>query len=494
MISRARLERKECKPDPGLGWIRPSERSDDACKARSTAMERETKEWREAVVEARVLVDIPEIAALDSTEHVIRIAPEVNVPVTDRVLRIIDTAAFRRLAKISQLGLVALIYPSATHTRFEHSLGVYRRALLFVRQLARDPRFRAVVDPAAVELFIVAALLHDIGHWPYCHPIEDLRLEGQPRHEDLARARLTDEELAELLDSDWNLAATSVADLLAGRAVDPRERVLHSMLSGPIDVDKLDYLARDSLHAGVPYGHHFDENRLIGSLCINGAGDGIAITEKGKTAAELIVFARYVMFSEVYWHHGVRAATAMLQRAWFELRARLDPTGICRLGDDAWATRLLDVSASTPIESLVDGLFGPRRRLYKRVAQYSTFDDDEIWEALAHRPFAELVEVADEFGRRASSELGIDARAPAILIDAPPVAKEVEFRLEVQSTRDGRYRRLDEVSPVVRSLAKEQFDTWVKRVRVFARSDIASRLADWPRLRAALAEAAESRR
>ena len=89
------------------------------------------------------------------------------------------------------------------------------------------------------------------------------------------------------------------------------------MLSGPIDIDKMDYLPRDSLHAGVPYGRNFDQERLIGSLCLNEAGDGLAITDKGKTAAEMMVFARYVMFSEVYWHHGVRSATAMLQRAFY---------------------------------------------------------------------------------------------------------------------------------------------------------------------------------
>ena len=93
------------------------------------------------------------------------------------------------------------------------------------------------------------------------------------------------------------------------------------MLSGPIDVDKMDYLMRDSLHAGVPYGRNFDQQRLIGSLCVNEAGDGLAITEKGRTAAEMMVFARYVMFSEVYWHHAVRCATAMLQRAFYLLHA-----------------------------------------------------------------------------------------------------------------------------------------------------------------------------
>jgi HD superfamily phosphohydrolase len=83
-------------------------------------------------------------------------------------------------------------------------------------------------------------------------------------------------------------------------------KLLRSILSGPIDIDKMDYLERDSLHAGVPYGRHFDKQRLIQSLVLNAAGDGLALTHKGKTAAELMVFARYVMFSEVYWHRRAR--------------------------------------------------------------------------------------------------------------------------------------------------------------------------------------------
>ena len=92
-------------------------------------------------------------------------------------------------------------------------------------------------------------------------------------------------------------------------------RLVRSILSGPIDVDKMDYLDRDSLHAGVPYGRNFDKNRLMQSLLVNRAGDGLAINYKGQTAAELMVFARYVMFSEGYWPHAVRSATTTFARA-----------------------------------------------------------------------------------------------------------------------------------------------------------------------------------
>lgn len=258
------------------------------------------------IIRVSGIADIAEVAALNASRAMVRIAPELDVPLTPRVRRLIDAAEFRRLSGISQLGLVALVYPGAVHTRFEHSLGVYRLALLFLRQMAQDDRFCAAVTPAEGELFLVATLLHDVGHFPYCHPIEDIRLPNVLDHERAAEPLLTQGELANALRTDWNIEPADVASLLADKPATTGLSILASMLSGPIDVDKMDYLARDSLHAGVPYGRNFDQSRLIGSLCLNERGDSLAITDKGKTAAEMMVFARYVMFSEVYWHHGVR--------------------------------------------------------------------------------------------------------------------------------------------------------------------------------------------
>ncbi len=194
--------------------------------------------------------EIPELLGLRGPSRIVRIPPEIDVPVTPRVLRIIDTAVFRRLSTISQLGLVRLVYPGATHTRFEHSLGVYRNALLFLQRLSCLPDFRAACSVKDAELLIVASLLHDIGHWPFCHAIEDMRLPGVPRHEETARRFLDTDELRSVLERDWGIEVEDVAELLA--PVDRRKLrspMLCSILSGPIDIDKLDYLDRDSLHA-----------------------------------------------------------------------------------------------------------------------------------------------------------------------------------------------------------------------------------------------------
>ena len=435
------------------------------------------------------ILDIPELRGLDTRHALVRIPPELDIPLTGRVRRIIDTRAFRRLTRISQLGLVSLVYPAANHTRFEHSLGVYRLALLFLKQIAHDKRFAELLTPHHAETLIAAALLHDLGHWPFCHPIEDIGLSELPKHEQYAEKYIADLEIADLLRNDWGIEPREVIDLIDKNGSTAATQLLISVLSGPIDIDKMDYLFRDSLHAGVPYGRHFDQGRLIGSLCLNERGDGLAISDKGKTAAELMVFARYVMFSEVYWHHSVRCATAILQRAFYLVRGRLDFERCSQLSDAKMIDHLFNISQGTESHDLFDRLFGPRRRLYKRVAQYSILEQPELYRLLAGKPYPFLCRCAERIaeslnaqGHRVSGDSGKSrAVLPTdILIDAPPVEKEVEFRIDVFYPKEQCYRPLEAVSPVVRALAKEQFDDYVKRVRIFALPELTRRITQEP--------------
>jgi HD superfamily phosphohydrolase len=437
------------------------------------------------------LRDIPEVAALRNGGGLVRIPPELDVPLTDRVRQIIDTPEFRRLSQISQLGLVGLVYPAANHTRFEHSLGVYRMALLFIDRLADDARFAAAVQPRDAERFIVASLLHDLGHWPFCHPIEDISLPRIPRHELFANSFLLEGEIADVLRDEWDIQPREVVELLSGKQQDRPNRILRSLLSGPIDVDKLDYLMRDSLHAGVAYGRNFDQPRLIQSLCLNEMGDGLAISDKGKTAAEMMVFARYVMFSEVYWHHAVRSATAMLQRAFTMLHQSLDIDTLFRMTERPMIESLLNSAGGGPAHELLDGLFGPTRRLYKRITQYSLFQEPQLYQKLARKPYPWLVRCSENFAGLVSTALSRIVAPHEVLFDAPPVKLEVEFQMDVHFAKENCYRRLGDISPVVRTLAREQFDDYVKRVRVFASPRIAEDLRSLPRLPELIAEAAE---
>lgn len=424
-----------------------------------------------------MLSDLPELRALDRRQSLVRIPHELDVPLTPRVRQLIDAPEMRRLARISQLGLVGLVYPGACHSRFEHSLGVYRNALLYLKQLAGDERFAAVVRQEDAEVFVVAALLHDLGHWPFCHTIEDIALPGVPSHELFANSFLLEGELADTLRDEWNVQPRDVTALLSEKPRDTRLRILKSLLSGPIDIDKMDYLGRDSLHAGVPYGRNFDQQRLIGSLCLNEGGDGLAISHKGRTAAEMMVFARYVMFSEVYWHHAVRSATAMLQRAFYLLHGQLDLDQLFRLPEQPFIDHLLAVAGNGPAADLLSGLFGPTRKLYKRLAEFSHFQNRALYERIARQPYEWLVAASDAFAATASKAVGRRIPPHDVLFDAPPRKREVEFHVEVHFPKENCYRQLAEVSPAVHTLATKQFDDFVKRVRLFVTRPLAEELS-----------------
>jgi len=421
--------------------------------------------------------DLPELTANPYDAGLVRIPAVQDVPFTRRVRALVDTFEFQRLQYISQLGLVQRVYPGASHTRFEHALGVYHNAVRYLSHLRLDERFTSICTPRDAELLIVAALLHDLGHWPFCHPIEDMALANIPDHEEFAREYvLGNGELNDVLKSVWGIAPEDVLDLLVAETNHPSRQLLRSILSGPIDIDKMDYLDRDSLHCGVPYGSNFDRSRLISSLTVNEAGDGIAITSKGKTAAEMMVFARYVMFSEVYWHHAVRSATTMFARAFFELREQIDLDGFFRDREATSIDKMRTAGEGTAVEALVEGVFGPRRNLFKRVAEFSAVQDAELFAALAHRPYQELVELTN---RLQEELLAVSPQQEILLlVDAPPPRREVEFRVDLYFAKEKQYRPLSSVSPVIEALATRQFDDYVKKVRIFAAPAVSDRISN----------------
>lgn len=417
---------------------------------------------------------IPELQQLEARHHLIRIPDGQDVPLTARVRELIDTVPFRRLAGIRQLALVNQVYPAANHTRFEHSLGVFRLALLYLQRLQHEPRFTAEVSTAEAELFLVASLLHDLGHWPFCHLVEDMNMSSIPPHESLGEESMRSEPIAISLRRNWGCKVEDVAELLHGHPSTQGRKLLATLLSGPIDIDKMDYLARDSLHAGVPYGRNFDQERLIGSLCLNEAGDRLGISEKGRTAAEMMVFARYVMFSEVYWHHAVRAASAMFQRAFFRLHGRLNTRQLFQSTDQE-AVHLLQSEVDgekNKVGPLLDGVFGPRRRLFKQVLELSAQVHPDAYALFARRPYPWLVAESERLAAIWSKKLGRSVDVDDILIDAPPTKLEVQFNVDVYFSKENRYRPLKDVSPVVQALAQTQFDDCVKRVRIFVAPEL----------------------
>lgn len=286
------------------------------------------------------LDQVPEIA--EATTGTIQAAPGVHVPNTERLTLTLNHRLFRRLASITQLGVVSQIFPSAKHTRREHSLGTYGNIGRVVRALYNDPvspLFRQIITATDITEILLVSLLHDIGQFPLAHELEEVdrsmfdhdrltesMLRGSWKIGRRGSKEITFESLKQVFDS-WGTSAERLIGILSAKATStsasPKAKLLRSLISGPIDADKLDYLFRDARHTDVPYPNGVDIDRLFRCLTtvvfdkVESAENvpAIGVHAKGKVAAEFLTMARYAMFSQVYWHHAVRAHKAMLSRA-----------------------------------------------------------------------------------------------------------------------------------------------------------------------------------
>lgn len=350
-----------------------------------------------------------------------------NIRVDPLALSLVETEVFQRLRYVRQLGLAFLVYPGATHSRFEHALGAYHLARRTLALLEDREELRGV-SPDEPGIVRAAALLHDIGHYPFSHALEEI---GALHHEEVARPLITTGVLAERIAAALGpTAPIRILELIRGESDSP----LQGLISGSLDLDKIEYLKRDALMCGVPYGE-IDVDRLLDSLVLVNHPDtgqpSIAVLEKGLSALESLLFAKYQMYRNVYWHHGVRSATAMYKRLVDDALATgtLDAGELARHTDEGLLHRL-DVSGSAP---LLDAL--RHRRLYKRAFERSAAQlDDRDGEWIADdRPLATAVENA------LALELGL-ARGE-LLLDYPAKTQMLGLDIPVLR-RDGRVERL----------------------------------------------------
>jgi len=223
------------------------------------------------------------------------------------MLRIVDSTAFQRLRRISQLPLVYLVYPGARHSRFDHSLGCMHLAKMFGERLG--------LDEYKLKVLTIAGLVHDLGHTPYSHLLEILLREKGLTHEDMTLRILEEDSETSSSVERCGVSVKDVKSILEKR--DP----LGSIISGPVDVDKLDFLLRDSYFTGAFYGV-IDIARIIyTSRLIDGR---VGLSTKALGVLEELAIARYQSFMNIYFHHTVRAAQTMFLRGVRILRDVLD--------------------------------------------------------------------------------------------------------------------------------------------------------------------------
>jgi HD superfamily phosphohydrolase len=380
-----------------------------------------------------------------------------NIRLDRAALLALDTPAVQRLRYIRQVGHTFLVYPGATHSRFEHALGAYhltRRALAALEELGE-------IGPASQEDCLavrMAALLHDIGHYPFSHALEEA---GFPSHETLGVAKLSQGELANcLIQIGGERFPQTVGALISGVSRSP----LQGLISGSIDLDKIDYLSRDARMCGVPYGT-VDVDRLLSSLTlveVEPARYEVGVQEKGVSALESLLFAKYQMYRNVYWHHAVRSATCMFKRAVRVAvrRGSVTVRAIAEATDDGLMELLIGRDHNVLAACI------RARRLHKRALDLSASDvpgDVQPWVAND----AELLERVED---AIAAQVGLSPGG--LLIDFPARSAMLGVNLPLR-TRAGAIERLTDAGRAghlgLPRVADELYRS-ARRLRIFVAS------------------------
>ena len=287
---------------------------------------------------------------------------------TDRIAwRLLNTREFQRLRRIRQLGFCDLVFPGATHSRFAHSVGVYHMARRLALVIAR--REGAAHDPDRERIALLAALVHDVGHGPFSHSFESATRElGCPKRHELWSAEIVQEDTEVnrvLRDVDEDLPR-QIGRLLTGE--DPTD-IYGAIVSSQFDADRLDYIQRDRLMAGVEFGH-IDLDWLFDCLEVGRVTIGernpfeapcLYLGPKGVQVAEEYLAARFRLYRMVYMHKTARAAEKMLEALLKAVTSDAEDDGLVRREP---VLRYLK-SASPDLES------------------YLALDDTAVWAALS---------------------------------------------------------------------------------------------------------------
>ncbi|MFP8889215.1 HD domain-containing protein [Natrialbaceae archaeon A-CW2] len=341
---------------------------------------------------------------------------------------LLDTPAVQRLRHIAQLGTVSLVYPSANHTRFEHSLGVYHLACRALEHLGIEGREAKRIQ--------AAALLHDVGHGPFSHNLEELTYRKTGRYHDDVHDLLATGDVGDVL-RDHGLEPATVADIVAG------EGRFGQIVSGELDVDRMDYLVRDAHHTGVPYGT-IDHGRLVRELRFV---DGELVLAEGNVqTAESLLVARALMNPTVYSHSVARISKAMLRRAGEQLlEAEVTDAGtLQRMDDHDLIATLRSSGATAAFSKRLD-----HRNLYKR-AVWAEIDD--VPGGIIEADHANI----REFEREIAADAGVEETDVIIDVPSRPSMKESTTRVLV----NGEVRQLGRQSPLVDALRSAQYSQW----------------------------------
>ncbi|ABR55076.1 metal dependent phosphohydrolase [Methanococcus vannielii SB] len=343
-----------------------------------------------------------------------------DIKLNEEEISIVDTPEVQRLRNIKQTGLTCLVYPSANHSRFEHSIGTMHVA----GEIAKN------LENIDTELTKIVALLHDIGHSPFSHTLE---VEGYS-HEEFTREKIKKMDFT-------NYSPKEILEVYSSKGIEG------SLIHGDVDADRMDYLVRDSHHTGVAYGT-IDIPRLIRSIVIIEDSNKLGISEKGRNTVESLLTARYQMYPTVYMHPASRISETMIKNATLDaIHDKIFKLEDLSEMDDIDLISTLRNSEGTPKEIIkrID-----KRKLFKNITtlRYSDLSPKERWT---------LINLSESSKHRLETEIS-EFYETRIFLDIPKPPKMVEHRITV--LMDDKKYRLDEISPLAESLKNAYKKSW----------------------------------
>ena len=386
-----------------------------------------------------------------------------NIYVSDGMLALINSPEFQQLSRIKQLGPSYLVYPGATHTRLAHSLGVFHIAYRMIRGLLT---FEAcpVLEETAVRSYLCAALLHDLGHFPFTHSLKELPLAG---HEELAARIITGKSLATVIRDRVGADPALVAAIIDESVPDRGQveiKFFRRLLSGSLDPDKLDYLNRDAYFCGVPYGTQ-DLDFALSRLIPIGE-DGIALAATGISAVENVLFSKYLMYRAVYWHRTVRVATAMIKKGLYQALTGglLTPEELYGHNDESFYGEFR--SRPEPEFALIAGV--QDRKLYTPVLDVAFDESDPTHHKLLDLEYRASVE------RRIAELLsgGTTTSDPlSVVLDVP---EKIGFEVQFPVVSDHGLVDYPDAGTVFTPAVVADFTRTLRRIRLMLNPDIVS--------------------
>jgi hypothetical protein len=331
------------------------------------------------------------------------------VYITEAEKEIIDSFPVQRLRRLRQLAGAEYVYPGANHTRFEHSVGV----MYLAGKVVENPNIKQRISEDEAEMLRIAALLHDVGHGPFSHVFEhllDKKLEGKT-HEDMTRWIIASSELKDLLNKA-GYDPEEIGKLATNMFKRPNKAFLGQIISSAVDVDKLDFVVRDTHHTGAEYGF-VDVFRLIQAFDVLNGDLGVDIG--ALSALESFIIARIESFKSIYFHRVGRAAQIMLAMAMEKANEELGlttfktPEEYLAMDDYTVWTMLKNCGQSCEIIKDLE-----RRKMLKCAYERTFYQKDavisNIFSKEAHRR-----ELQAEIAKKA------DVDTEAVIIDVPTV-------------------------------------------------------------------------